>query len=88
MILRHIKALASLLSLQCSDHPESETKETFHCILAFIVRAETFHYFITLLSTLKGNAFESRKFHLREESMQNFHCIRRRGVLHTHRVCI
>lgn len=56
--------------------------------MAFIVRAETFHYFITLLDTLKGNAFETRKFHLKEESMQNFRCIRRGGVLHTLWVCI
>lgn len=82
------KSTSFLLSLQCSDHPESETKKTFHCILAFIVRAETFHYFITLLDTLKGNAFETRKFHLKEESMQNFRCIRRGGVLHTLWVCI
>jgi len=82
MILHHIKALPSLLSPQCFDHLESETKEMFHCILTLIVTAETFHYFITLLDTLKGNEFETKKYYLKKESMQNFYCIRRGRVLY------
>lgn len=59
-----------------------------HAILTFIVTAETFHYFITLLDTLEGNAFETTKFHLQRENMQNFHYIRRGGVLHVYSVCV
>lgn len=58
------------------------------CILTFIVTAETLHYFIALLDTLKGNAFETRKFHLQEAGMQKFHCVRRGGVLHMCSMCV
>lgn len=66
----------------------SETKEVAHCILTFIGTAETLHYFIALLDTLKGNACETGKFHLQEAGMQNFHYIRRGGVLHMYSVCV
>jgi len=59
-----------------------------HCILTLIVTAETFHYFITLLDILKGSAFETRKFHLQKESMQDFHYIRTGGVLHMYFLCV
>lgn len=55
-------------------------------MLTFIVTAETFHYFITLLDTLKGNAFETMKFHLQKESRQNFYYIRKGGNLHVYTV--
>lgn len=59
-----------------------------HCILTFIVTAKTFHYFITLLDTLKGNAFETRKFHLQKASMQNSYYIRKGEGLHMYSVCV
>lgn len=55
-----------------------------HCILTFIVATETLRYFITIHDTFKGSAFETRKFHLQEAGMQNFHYIRRGGVLHVY----
>lgn len=48
------------------------------------VTAETSYYFITLLDTLKGNAFGTRKFHLQKASMHNFLYGRRGGILHVY----
>lgn len=59
-----------------------------HWILTCIVTAEALRYFIAMLDTLKGNASETRKFHLQEAGMQNFHYIRRGGVLHVYSECI